>query len=296
MAALAKGVVFDIQEFCVHDGPGARTTVFLKGCAMACRWCHNPEGLRPEPELMRSAACKGCGACAKAPGLLEAGRTQDVKRLCPHGFLKVAGGVYEAAALAESLRAYADSFALMDGGVSISGGECLLQSAFTEELLRGLAGIHRVVETAGHVPEADFLRVLPHTELVLFDVKLMDAGAHKYWTGVDNAQIQHNLGLLMRSGRPFIARIPLIPGVNDGAENLKRTAERLAPARGRGLVRVEILPYNRAAGAKYAQLGRSYNPGLPTAGMEAPRTENAAVFAEYGIEYEVLGWTGASKA
>lgn len=274
-----KGVVFDIQEFCVHDGPGPRVTVFLKGCPMRCRWCHNPEGLLKEPELMRSAACKRCGLCAGAEELLIMGEYAAIPRLCPNGFLKVAGKEYDATALANELLRYRDSLNMMRGGITLSGGECLLQSEFSAELLSGLTGMHRAVETAGGVPEADFLRVLPHVELVLYDMKLMDSGKHRVWTGAGNERILHNLDLLIASGIPFIVRVPLIPGVNDDEENLEATAERIAGAP--GLVRAEILPYNVNAGAKYGMLGKSYDFGAPQAGAEG--SDAANVFKKHNI-------------
>lgn len=274
-----KGVVFDIQEFCVHDGPGPRVTVFFKGCPMRCRWCHNPEGLLKEPELMRSAACKRCGLCAGAEELLAKEGYFAIPRLCPNGFLKVAGKVYDASVLAKELLRYRDSLNAMGGGITLSGGECLLQSEFASELLAGLTGMHRAIETAGSVPEEDFLRVLPHVELVLYDLKLMDSEKHRTWTGVGNEQILHNLGLLIASGVPFIVRVPLIPGVNDDEANLTAVAQRILGAP--GLVRVELLPYNVNAGAKYGMLGKKYDFGVQQGATES--FDAANVFKKYDI-------------
>ena len=274
-----KGVVFDIQEFCVHDGPGPRVTVFFKGCPMRCRWCHNPEGLLKEPELMRSAACKHCGLCAGAQELLLKGEYAAIPRLCPNGFLKVAGKEYDATALANELLRYRDSLNAMGGGITLSGGECLLQSEFAAELLACISGVHRAVETAGNVPEADFLRVLPHAELVLYDLKLMDSKKHRAWTGTGNERILHNLSLLIASCVPFIVRVPLIPGVNDDEANLTAAARRIAGAP--GLVRAELLPYNVNAGAKYGMLGKKFGFDASQSAAGGYEAENA--FKKYDI-------------
>lgn len=281
---MQQGIVFDIQELCVHDGPGPRTTVFLKGCPMRCRWCHNPEGLMMQPQLFRSASCRHCGACEGAENLLLHGDPDAVLALCPWNVLRVAGRTYDASELAAELLRYRDSFALLGGGVTVSGGECLLQSAFVAELLQNLPGVHRAIETAGDVPREAFTRVLPHVDLVMMDVKLMDAEKHLRWTGVPNGRILDNLRCLMRSSTPLIVRIPLIPGVNDDVENLRATAECIQDAP--NLLRVEILPYNVNAGAKYAAVGATFDPGLDE--QKKPMIEHASVFSEYNIRYEVL--------
>ena len=281
---MEKGIVFDIQELCVHDGPGPRTTVFLKGCPMRCRWCHNPEGLRLRPQLFRGAGCRHCGACEGAEALLLKGDPDAALALCPWNVLRVAGREYDATALALDLLRYRDSFLQMGGGVTVSGGECLLQSAFVAELFMHLSGVHRAIETAGDVPREAFMQVLPHCDLVMIDVKLMDADAHVRWTGVPNGRILENLRFLMQSSVPLVVRIPLIPGVNDDAENLRATAEYIAGAP--NLLRVEILPYNVNAGAKYAAVGAIFDPGLDE--KRKPLLENASVFSEYNIRYEVL--------
>ncbi len=268
----------------MHDGPGPRTTVFMKGCGMRCRWCHNPEGLRMQPELFRGASCRYCGACADAEKLLKAGDAASAVALCPYNILRVAGRTYDAAELANDLSRYRESFAVMGGGVTVSGGECLLQSAFVAELLGNLPGVHRAIETAGDVPEDAFRQVLPHCDLVMMDVKLLDTDRHRRWTGVGNERITTNLHFVMRSGVPLIVRIPLIPGVNDDTENLRATAAFIQGAE--NLLRVEILPYNVNAGAKYAAIGGTYAPGI--AEKQSPAIENAQVFSDYNICYEVL--------
>ena len=221
------GVVFDIRELTIHDGPGLRTTVFLKGCPLRCAWCHNPEGRSPEPQVLRTA-------------------NGD----------RIAGRSYRADELATLLNHQAPLLA--DGGVSFSGGEPLMQAAFLEAVLERLEGLHVVLGTSGFAPAEDFLRVVRRCNLVLFDLKLIDLEAHRRWTGADNRLILDNLERLADLGVPYLIRVPLAPGVTDTEANfaaIARVARKLP-----GRPRVELLPYNRAAGGKYAACGLEWRP------------------------------------
>jgi pyruvate formate lyase activating enzyme len=246
------GVIFDIRELTIHDGPGLRTTVFLKGCPLRCAWCHNPEGMTLAPQILHN----------------------------PNGD-RVAGRVYRAAELSTLLNRQAPL--LRDGGVSFSGGEPLMQSAFLAEVIDRLVGLHVVLGTSGFAPEADFQRVVSRCDLVLFDLKLMDPEAHRRWTGVENAPIHRNLAMLAGMGKPFIVRVPLVPGVTDTEANLRAIARlvRALP----GTPRVELLPYNRAAGGKYAACGLTWRPGFDeTTDCRA----NLAPFHELSLEVSIL--------
>lgn len=228
MAEPVTGVVFDIRELTIHDGPGLRTTVFLKGCPLACAWCHNPEGRSPTPQILHGASGQ-----------------------------RLAGRVYQAGELAELLNRQAPL--LGDGGISFSGGEPLLQARFLAEVIDRLEGLHLVLGTSGYAPEADFRLVADRCDLVLFDLKLMDPDAHLRWTGVDNGLILRNLAVLAGMAKPFCIRVPLVPGVTDTEANLAAIARHV-----RALPkppRVELLPYNRAAGGKYAACGLDWRPG-----------------------------------
>ncbi len=279
--ASVSGVVFDVKELTVHDGPGLRTTVFLKGCPLRCKWCHNPEGLSAQPELLtKTAQCTGCGRCRAGcahPDCQPYGRCLHV---CPRGLVSVCGERVEAGALARRLRRGA-AF-LEHGGVTLSGGEPLLQPDFAEALLHELEGMHRVVETSGYALPADFDRVTARAELVLFDVKHTDPERHKALTGVDNAPILRNLRSLRESGKPFVLRVPLIPGCNDEADNLEATAA--LAAQGGNLARVELLRYNPFAGAKYPWVGRVF--GLAEPGEQ--KTPDLRPFMARGIRAVVL--------
>lgn len=230
---MSRGIVFSVEEFAINDGPGIRTTVFLKGCPMRCAWCHNPEGWDPRPQLFHG---------------------MDGDRIC--------GREVEAGELAEELLRNKDFFEMNQGGVTFTGGEPTLQADFLCEVLDLLAGVHRAVETCGWCPEETFQRVLDRVELVLFDIKHTDPEAHRHWTGRDNAPILANLRRLKQSGKPFVVRIPLIPGVNDSLDNMEATAALLqdAPA----LQRVELLRYHKTAGAKYPRVDLEYKPCFDT--------------------------------
>jgi pyruvate formate lyase activating enzyme len=280
---MEKGTIFDIQELCVHDGPGPRTTVFMKGCAMRCRWCHNPEGQRPYPEIMRGAGCLKCGNCKNAKTFLDSGKDREAVRLCEHGFLKVAGREVDSDELAEELMRYAGSLSAMGGGVTVSGGECLLQSRFTAGLLSKLRGVHRAIETAGYAEKEDLERALPYTELIMMDIKLMDDGLHRKWTGVGNEKILKNLDIAAASGVPLIVRVPLIHGVSDTCENLKALALRVKDLK--TLECVELLPYNTNAGAKYSMLSQEFRPEPK---WNAPSPDHTDIFKSFGIKCRVL--------
>ncbi len=240
---MSEGTVFSIEEFAVHDGPGIRTTVFLKGCPLRCTWCHNPEGQSFEKEEM-------------------------VKK----GERSICGETWTAEALAAKLLRNEEIFRMTGGGVTFTGGEPLSQAPFLLEVLRLVeCRIHTAVETSGYAPPEVFREVLGRTDLVMMDIKLADSERHRRWTGASNSLISGNLGILIASGKPFIARIPMIPGVNDDKENLEATAELLEGAS--GLQSVELLPYHRTAGAKYPMLSREYAPGFDTGAIPRLDTE-----------------------
>jgi pyruvate formate lyase activating enzyme len=226
-----SGIIFDIKEFAVHDGPGIRTTVFLKGCPLDCSWCHNPEGKSSQPQVMRGA-----------------------------GGERVAGTWYSAEALARRLNRQADILKLNQGGVTFSGGEPLAQADFVIEVLEQLHGLHVLLDTSGYADEHDFRRLMQFCDLVYFDLKLIDDALHRRYTGRSNLPILHNLSLLGEMGKPFVVRVPLVPGVTDTQDNLFAIAHLVC--RLPGLLRVDLLAYNRAAGAKYQAAGMPFEPGF----------------------------------
>ena len=281
---MPDGVIFDIRELTVHDGPGVRTTVFLKGCPLRCNWCHNPEGLSPRPELMiRKAGCTNCGLCRQGCDHEECRPFDRCAKICPQNLIQICGKEIGAETLADMLKKSTDIFEETGGGVTVSGGEPLLQPEFLVEFLRRLAPLHTAVETSGYGDADVFMRVVETADLILFDIKHMDSGMHKRWTGVDNHLILENLERLMSCGKRFVARMPLIPGVNDTEENFAEMAGFLSRAKERLIL--EVLPYNRLAGAKYDSVSREYSPRFDVDAAVRFRGEE---FDKRGIKWKVL--------
>lgn len=248
-----NATIFDIKEMAVHDGPGIRTTVFFKGCPLRCRWCHNPEGLRREPQLMyKTARCRRCGLCQKGCRHPECQPFGRCLHICPENCLTVSGREVSAADLAATLKKSADLLGPDFGGFTFSGGEPLMQKEFLLELLPMLQDHHLCIETSGYTDSESFLRVLSMLDFVIMDLKLADPGMHREYTGVDNSRILQNFALLKESGKPFLIRTPMIPGITDTEENLKALSDLLGDAPW------EKLPYNSMAGAKYAMLGMEF--------------------------------------
>ncbi len=231
---METGVLFDIKGFALNDGPGIRTTVFLKGCPLRCAWCHNPEGQSFEKETMRRK---------------DGGTT-------------VCGEDWTAEALAEELLRNADIMKQSGGGVTFSGGEPLAQAAFVAEVSDRLkeSDVPCVLETSGHAPEADYRAIVSRMALVYQDLKHHDADAFRRWCGGDLTLVLRNLDWLRGSGVPFAVRVPCIPGVNDTPADHEAFLRLAGPG-----TTVEFLPYNPAAPAKYPMLGRTF-PLSPASG------------------------------
>ena len=246
------GTVFDIKEFSLHDGPGPRVTVFLKGCPLRCRWCHNPEGLSPKPQLMvKRNLCTKCGKCFQSCDHPECAGLGRCLYACPNGLVSLSGQVYEAEELAEKIMKNADFYAMNGGGVTVSGGEPLAQADFVCALFDRLP-IHKAIQTSGYADNAVFQRVIDRCDYVMMDVKLVDRELHKQYTGVYNDKILENLSYLRQSGKAHVIRTPLIPGITDTQENLAAIQALLGDSPW------EKLPYNTMAGAKYPMLGMQY--------------------------------------
>ena len=244
--------ITDIQRGCTHDGPGLRTTVFLKGCPLSCIWCHNPEGLNPYPELsVKSTGCLGCKKCYQPCAHEECKPFGRCLHTCPRDLVSVVGRYIEADELAKKILRGRDIFEETGGGVTVSGGEPLLQHEFLLELIAYL-DVHTLLETSGYAPHEVFKRTVSAFDTVYMDLKLADREAHKEYTGVYNDIILENLYFLQNSGIDHKIRVPLIPDITDTEENLRAIA-RLAKDS-----EVELLPYNSLAGAKYQSVGRTF--------------------------------------
>lgn len=273
-----EATIFDIKEFGLHDGPGLRLTVFLKGCPLRCVWCHNPEGMAFGQELVRNEdACRHCGLCHRPCDHPECAALGACVHICPDRLVKAAGERYTLERLAQRVLSYREFFGER-GGVTFSGGEPLMQADFIERVIPLLGDIRVGVETCAQVPAAVFDRMMPQFHDRFVDMKHMDAATHRRLTGQDNTLILRNITSLKESGLPFAVRIPLIPGLTDTADNLAATADFLADARDR--VQVELLPYNPMTGAKYRMIGRNYDP--PFDEKQKPNKDVSA-FVRHGI-------------
>lgn len=243
------GRIFDIQRFSVHDGPGIRTTVFMKGCPLRCGWCHNPEGLRFDFEAQfLKEECIGCSECGGEHSINNA-------KKCPAQALSVLGRDVTPEEILPELLSDRDFFG-KEGGVSFSGGECLMQAEFVTEVLRLLCaeGISSVIDTSGCVPWENIEATLPYAPLYLYDVKCIEPELHKSATGRDNSLILKNLLKLDDAGARIWIRVPVIPDFNDNVCEMKKIADTLAALK--NVERVTLMPYHTLGKNKYEALGQ----------------------------------------
>lgn len=266
-----EAIVFNIAHCSLHDGDGIRTVVYLKGCNLRCPWCHNPESISPQPQILyRESRCIGCGRCVShcpehhriVDGKMVYSRVNCASCMpavadCPNDALTLCGKTMtEQDTMREILKdkPYYDA---SGGGMTLSGGECLLQADFSAALLDSCrkAGVHTAVESAFYLPWDVIERIHPLTDAFLIDIKHADSTLHRRLTGVPNGLILDNIRRLSCSHPNITIRVPLIPGVNDDENNLQETAA-LIRSFGGGVRRLELLPYNSMAGSKYTALGK----------------------------------------
>ncbi|WP_324292535.1 glycyl-radical enzyme activating protein [uncultured Draconibacterium sp.] len=274
-----EGIVFDIQRFGLHDGPGARTVVFLKGCPLSCKWCSNPESISKYPQLSYSAekcndsekcfstcpenvfsnyfwkarvdfdACKTCGKCIES---------------CPTAALKIYGYSISGKEVIDIVKRDLEFYNNTGGGLTLSGGEPLFQFDFALDILKHAKteNLHTCIETSGFVKAGMLKQIMPYVDLFLFDYKLTNDTQHQYYTGVSNKEIRKNLNMILDAGKPVILRCILIPGVNDYKEHFKAIAHWSKRKNTEG---VELMPYHEYGKHKYKQLGmEAFELGVKT--------------------------------
>lgn len=283
---MIKGNVFSIEEFSTFDGPGIRTTVFLKGCPLRCQWCHNPEGQSFVNVVLRSPnGCQHCGNCIRAAQAVNGKTvlTEDSIRACPNHLLRWCAIEYTPEELTDVLLKNVPILNGTGGGITFSGGEPLAQSDFLIACLRLLAGkTDRAIQTSGYGSRTVFDNVLSNSDRFLYDIKIIDEADHRRYTGVSNTVILENFHTLVHSGVPFIVRTPLIPGVTDTEKNLAAIRDLLLRE---GVDYIELLPYNPMAGSKYTLAGMTYRPEFDES-VEV--NKNLDIFYNAGITAQLV--------
>lgn len=265
-----RGLIFNVKRYSINDGPGIRVTFFLKGCPLACSWCHNPEGISPDPEQIEEIHRIGEKEYRRNE---EAGKYYNVSDIL--GIL-------------DRERIFIDH---SHGGVTFSGGEPLFQAEFLSEALAACKreGYHTVVDTSGYADTSKLLSVIPYTDLFLYDIKHLDDNIHYTNTGVSNILILNNFDILMNNSKNVIVRIPVIPGFNDDASSLGQLRNFLTEKKKDNLKRIDLLPYHRTGIAKYRKLKKENK----MEGIESPDKERMRELEEYfsvtGIRIKIGG-------
>jgi pyruvate formate lyase activating enzyme len=277
--SIELGMILNVQRYSVHDGPGIRTLVFMKGCPLRCLWCSNPESQKTEVQLrVVPSRCVGCGKCVEVCPRQAIERSVDIgtitdRRICIHCGKCVEACLYDARAVVgqyisvEQLLREVEKdkafYATSGGGVTVGGGEPSLQHAFVRDFLRSCQDrwLHTAIETCGYAPWLNLKSVLEHVDFLLYDIKHMDPVVHKRLTGVSNKLILKNLERIAASfgELPIVVRVPIVPGLNDSEENIAATA-RFVSGLGR-VLGIELLPYHRLGMSRYEEFGMVYKLG-----------------------------------
>jgi pyruvate formate lyase activating enzyme len=301
---MTTGIVFDIKKYSIHDGPGIRTTVFLKGCGLRCWWCHNPESQQRRPQLMlHPARCIACGACmVDCPqGAIQQGTdgyVTDRNRCvscgecvaaCYADARELVGREMTVQQVMQEVRRDTAFFDESAGGVTFSGGEPLLQADFLLDLLKTCKAedLHTVVDTCGYASTVDLDRVRGDVDLFLYDLKVMDSERHRQVTGVDNRRILENLVHLAQHGHRIVVRMPIIPGINDDDANIRQTAQFISGLP--SVERVDLLAYHKIGSDKHERLGRIDPMPETQPPSEARMMAIKATIGAFGLEVRVGG-------
>jgi len=301
--AIKKGYVFDIKKCAMDDGPGIRTTIFLKGCHLRCWWCHNPEGQALRPELMyKRQRCTGCGECIKScPKEAISFVAEEVSinrkhcnlcgkcsQRCPTAALMIIGKEMNVEEIMKEMEKDLIFYDESEGGITFSGGEPLLQLDFLDALLKKCKdrNLRTAVDTSGYASDEAIDKVSDKVNLFLYDIKMMEDKKHRKYTGVSNKLILKNFKKLAKSGSNILVRFPIVPSINDGEDNVAKTAKFILT---HNTKRISLLPYHRAGIEKYRSLGRTYKLKR----TQAPSDENLRLIKEkletFGLEVRIGG-------
>lgn len=301
---MESGLVFNIQHYSLHDGPGIRSTVFLKGCPLCCAWCHNPEGMRTKSEIMvLENRCIACGECRDACPMADAlagdgplpGRIDDCllcgacSEACPTDARRMAGGAMSVEEVMEAVLKDRIFYEESGGGVTVSGGEPLTQPLFTVALLEACraGGIHTVLDTTGLGKIEDLLEAAAAADLVFYDLKAFDADIHRKLTGVSNEQILQNLQILDREHCDIWIRMPIIPGLNNDPGDMRKTAEFVSGLR--HATHISLLPFHRTGLHKFERLGLSHELHHLQSPSDEVMAAAAGIFEGCGLPVRIGG-------
>lgn len=299
-----KGFIFDIQSYAIHDGPGVRTLVFLKGCPLRCLWCHNPEGRSPKLELMYfEALCihtYNCvGICPVKAITIEENKKIRIDRekctvygfctdVCPTSALKLVGKWMDVNDLIKEIEKYNQLYNSPDAGVTFTGGEPLFQPAFLKEILKECKKhyIHTAIETCGYASKEIFESIIPYVDLFLYDLKLFDEKENIKYTGVSSMLIKENLKFLIEKGSEIVLRFPVIPGITDTETNVKNWVKFLSNLK--GPKEIDLLPYHDVD-EKFYRLGQEYKMKVHQAPSEITLKRIKQEFEKIGLIVKIGG-------
>jgi pyruvate formate lyase activating enzyme len=265
-----KGLIFSIKRYSIHDGPGIRVTIFMKGCPLSCKWCHNPEGILPQQETVMSTYKVGEREFCKKE---ESGKYYSVEDII---------------AVLERDRVFMDQ---SRGGVTFSGGEPMLQFEFLYETVKACKkiGYHTTIDTSGYSPAGNFKSIIPFTDLFLFDIKHLDDDKHTEATGVSNAVILENYNILLENAREMALRIPVIPGFNDDPDHIERIIQFIKSTKTGSLKKIHLLPYHKIGSSKYLRFNLPYR----MVGIEPPSKTSMQLlknhFLTTGVKVKIGG-------